>query len=165
MPESERQPPEEVSKSSIKREMTALQKIGETLVGLAQSQLDRIPLSDKLLEAINFARTLKTRESIRRQLQYIGKIMRQVDIEPIQAALRQIQFDHKQKTSAFHEIEQWRERLIAESDEAIQAYLTQHTAADRQQLRQLVRKAQHDRKTGKNTGAETALFRYLQDNK
>lgn len=163
MPESEKQSPQEVSKSSVKRDMAALQKIGETLVKLAQSQLDKVPLSDELLDAINFARTLKTRESIRRQLQYIGKLMRNVDVAPIQAALKKLQFSNAQAAKQFHEIEQWRERLITEGDEAIQAFLISHPESDRQQLRQLVRKAQHDRKVGKNTGGEKELFRYLQD--
>lgn len=163
MPKSTEQLPEEVSKSSIKRDMAALQKIGEALVKLAQSQLDKIPLPPQLLDAINLARSLKTRESIRRQLQYIGKLMRNVDVAPIQEALRKLQFTNAQITKEFHEIENWRERLIKEGDEAIQEYMNLYPDTDRQKLRQLVRKAQHDRKQEKNTGAETELFRYLRD--
>jgi len=161
MPKSTELPPDEVSKSSLKRDMTALQKIGETLVKLPQSQLDKIPVPDKLLEAVNHARSLKTRESIRRQLQYIGKVIRDIDTAPIQEALRLLQLTNARATQDFHELENWRERLIKEGDDAIQIYLADHPQADRQKLRQLVRKAQHDRKQEKDTGGTTELFRYL----
>jgi ribosome-associated protein len=163
MPESERKAPDEVSKSSIKREMTAMQKIGEALVALPPSQLEKVPLPENLYDAVKFARTLKTGESIRRQMQYIGKIMRNVDIEPIKIALNKIKLSHERVTNEFHEVETWRDKLITEGDDAIQIFLQQHPTADRQQLRQLVRKAQHDRKTGKNSGAETELFRVLRE--
>src|SRR6186713_3228987 len=116
MPKSSMTPPDEVSKSSVKRDMTALQKIGETLVGLPQAHLDKIPLPEQLLDAVNLARSLKTHESIRRQLQYIGKIIRNVDIEPIQTALRRIQTANARTTNEFHEVEIWRERLITKGD-------------------------------------------------
>lgn len=163
MPQSENQPPSEVSRGTIKRDMIALQKIGETLVEMPQSQLDKIPLPDELLDAINLARTLKSNEAKRRQLQYIGKIMRNIDVEPIQAALKKIQLVQTQATTKFHAVEEWRERLIGEGDVAIQTFINEHPDADRQQLRQLIRQAQHNRKSGKDTGAETMLFRYLRD--
>lgn len=163
MPQSERKSPDEVSKSSVKREMSALQKIGEELVKMAQPQLDKIPLPEKLLEAINLARSLKTHESIRRQLQYIGKIMRNVDVEPIRAAIKKAQTANARVTEQFHDAEKWREKLITLGDDAIQSFVSEFTEADRQKLRQFVRKAQHDRKTEKNTGAETELFRYLRE--
>lgn len=79
--------PEKISKSERKRQMLALQKIGETLVKLSDAQLAQIPLDDTLLDAVNFARSLKSHEAKRRQLQYIGKLMRHIDPAPIQAAL------------------------------------------------------------------------------
>lgn len=161
MPKSAGKLPEEVSKSKVKRDMQALQKIGEVLVGLATTELAQIPLPDNLLDAVNAARALKTRESIRRQLQYIGKIMRNVDVEPIQDALSKLQLRHKRQTTQFHEVEAWRERLIVQGDDAIQEFMSHHAEADRQQLRQFVRKAQHDRKSGKDTGGDTELFRFL----
>ena len=163
MPNSERKAPDEVSKSSIKREMTAMQKIGEALVALPPSQFEKVPLPETLSDAIKHARTLKTGESIRRQMQYIGKLMRNVDLEPIKLALTQIKLSHERVTDEFHEVETWRDKFITEGDDAIQIFLQQHSTADRQRIRQLVRKAQHDRKTGKNSGAETELFRYLRD--
>src|SRR5579862_1350902 len=106
MPLSDNKAPDEASKSSIKREMTALQKIGETLVGMPQAQLDKIPLPDELIEAIMFARGLKSREGRRRHLQFIGKLMRQIEIEPIQAAIKKVQLTNKQVTAQFHQAEE-----------------------------------------------------------
>lgn len=163
MPESDKTPPDEISKSTIKREMNKLQKLGEALVELPLPQLKKIPLPDELLEAILFVHTLKSRESKRRQLQYIGKLMRNTDVEPIQSAFKHIQLSNSRATEKFHEIEKWRERLVTEGDEALHEFVTLHEKADRQELRKLIRVVQHNRKMAKNTGAETALFRYLKD--
>ena len=163
MPQSDNKLPDEISKATIKREMTALQKIGEALVEMSPSQLDKIPLPDVLVEAITLARNLKSREGKRRQLQYIGKLMRSIEIEPVQAAIKQAKLTNMQATSQFHQAEEWRERLINEGDDAIQAFVSLYTETDRQKLRQLTRQAQHNRKSGKNTGADKTLFRYLRD--
>jgi len=163
MPLSDNKLPDETSKSALKREMTALQKMGETLVEMPPSQLDKIPLPDALLEAITFARSLKSPGAKRRQLQFIGKLMRTIEIEPIQTAIKNAKLTNMQVTAQFHQAEEWRERLINEGDDAIQAFVNLYVDTDRQKLRQLTRQAQHNRKSGKNTGAEKTLFRYLKD--
>lgn len=163
MPQSDDKSPDEISRTTVKNEMTALQKIGETLVDMPQSQLDKIPLPDELMQAIMVARQLKSREAKRRQLQLVGKLMRHVEVAPIQAAIKNVASIKNQATAAFHQAEEWRERLIHEGDIAIQAFLGLYPEADRQNLRQLTRQAQQNRKSGKNTGAEKALFRYITD--
>ena len=165
MPESDNTPPEKDSKSQRKRDMTALQKIGETLVGLPASSLAKIPLSGRLLDSILIARTLKTHEARRRQLQFIGKLMRDIDPLPIQIAIDKVQSKNQQGAAQFHQIERWRDRLIAEGDVALQNLLEAYPVAEthRQQLRQLVRNAQQDKANEKNTGAEKELFRYLRE--
>ena len=95
MPESEPLQPDKESKSQRKTDMLALQKIGEALIRLPETQLAKIPLEDKLLTAILHAKSLTANEAKRRQLQYIGKIMRHVDPEPIKLALKNIQFPHE----------------------------------------------------------------------
>lgn len=150
------------SKSKRKRQMTALQDIGKTLVELSQTQLDTIPLESPLAEAITLARSIKDHEGKRRQLQYIGKLMRHIDTQPIQDALNKIQLKDKQGTIKFHQIELWRDRLIAEKDAILQEFVEKFPDADRQHIRQLVRNAQQDFDNNRNTGAKTALFRYLQ---
>ncbi len=152
---------ERQSKSFRKRQMLALQKMGEILVALPEAQLKKIPLDDVLLQAIHAARGIKDHEGKRRQLQYIGKLMRHTDPEPIEAALEKIEGKHQQSKAQFHQIERWRDRLIKEGDVALQECMKQYPDIDSQYVRQLVRKAQHDIAKNKNTGGETELFRYL----
>jgi ribosome-associated protein len=160
---SDNKPPEEFSKSKLKRESEALQVLGKLLIDLPETQLAQIPLPDTLRDSIMLARSLKTHESIRRQSQYIGKVMRTVDPEPIKLALKKIQFSHEKSTTHFHKIEQWRDQLIQEGDAGLQKLFELYPDCDRQQIRQLIRNAQHDRTVNKNSGAETELFRYLRE--
>lgn len=149
--ESERE-----SKSERKRLMLALQKVGEKLVNLPTEQLTKIPLDPTLKTAIIEARDMTSHEAKRRQLQYIGRLMRHVEIAPIQAALAALELKSKLSKAKFHQMERWRDTLIAEEDEALQKFLEQYPHADRQQLRQLVRNAKKAIK-----GADTELFRVI----
>lgn len=158
MSEFEYTPPEEErpSKSHRKREMTALQKLGELLVELPEEQLKKIPLDEKLFDTITLARTITDFEGKRRQMQYIGKLMRNVDAKPIEEALTKLQLKHQHSTAQFHQTERWRDKLIAEGDPKTQEFIVLFPNADRQHLRQLVRNAQQQK-----SGADTELFRYL----
>jgi ribosome-associated protein len=155
--------PERDSKSLRKKQMLTLQKIGETLVDLPAPQLAQIPLESPLAEAINEARAMTSHEGKRRQLQYIGKLMRNVDVQPITDALNQVQLKNHYGKARFHQMERWRDQLISEGDTALQDFLQRFPGTDTQQLRQLVRNAQKDAKAGKNAGADTALFRYIRE--
>lgn len=161
MPEREPQKPDKDSKSHRKVEMLALQKIGESLIKLTSEQLATIDLPENLLIAISHAKSLGATEAKRRQLQYIGKIMRHTDPESITQALQRIEFIHEKKTGQFHACEEWRTQLLAQGDSALNSFLIEYPHSDRQQLRQLIRNAQQDRKNNKNTGAEKVLFKYL----
>ena len=157
MPKSDLTPPNEgPSKSQIKRDMQALQKIGEALVALPETQLEKIHLEGRLRTAVLEARQLKGFEAKRRQMQYIGRLMRDTDAQPIEEALAKIQGKHQQTQAQFHQIERWRDRLIAEGDKLLEEFLKQYPDTDRQQLRQLIRNAQQAKQ-----GADTELFRYL----
>jgi len=155
--------PQQPSKSQRKRDMIALQKLGETLLTLNESQLAKIEMSNELLEAIRHAKSLTSHEAKRRQLQYIGKIMRHIDVAPIEIALKHLQHAHETKTEKFHAVEEWREKLITGGDEVLGVFVNTHSTIDRQLLRQMIRKAQLDRKNNKNTGGEKALFKYLSE--
>jgi ribosome-associated protein len=152
---------EKPSKSRRKDDMLALQKIGESLTKLTDEQLLKIDLPDNLLTAIKHSRLLTSNEAKRRQLQYIGKIMRQLDAESIKETLKGIQLIHEKNVAQFQQIEEWRTKLISSGDNALNSFLEAHPESDRQQLRQLIRKAQQDIKNNKNTGAEKLLFKYL----
>jgi ribosome-associated protein len=151
------------SRSQRKREVLALQDIGEKLVDLPATQLAQIPLEPLLAEAVDAARTLKSREGLRRQLQYIGRLIRNVDIQPILEALDKISHKDQQAKAQFHQIERWREKLIKEGDKALEELVQKNPELDRQHLRQLIRKAQQDRAAQKKSGAETEMFRYLRE--
>jgi len=163
MPESEKSQPDPHSKTKRKNEMLDLQKLGKTLIDLPASELAKIPLPENLLDAIHLAHTLKSHEAIRRHLQYIGKIMRDLDAESIQVALKKIKFHKEQRAVQFHKTEEWRDQLISGDDELVEKFLEQHPQGDRQKLRLLIRKAKHDRANNKNTGGETGLFKYLRE--
>ena len=151
------------SKSQRKRDMHALQDIGAELVELPLAQLDKLPLPDRLRDAINQCKEIRSHEAHRRQLQFIGKLLRDVEVEPLQQALAQLQQHAKIANQKFHQLERWRDRLIAEGDDALNAFLTEHPHADRQQLRQLIRTAQKEATQNKPPAAARELFRSLRE--
>ncbi|HEY9147482.1 MAG TPA: ribosome biogenesis factor YjgA, partial [Gammaproteobacteria bacterium] len=99
-----------VSKSQLKRESHALQELGEALVELPASKLAQIPMPEELADAVALARKITARGGRKRQLQYIGKVMRQIDPEPIERAMEGLKADSARETARLHKLEQWRER-------------------------------------------------------
>lgn len=150
-----------VSKSQRKREAHALQALGESLVKLNKSALDQIPLPDDLRHAIGEAQRLHQHGALKRQLQYIGKLMRQCDVEPIRNAYEKVTNSYREDVEQHHKLEQWRNRLLAEGDQALEQLLDEHAEVDRQHLRQLIRKANQEAARGKPPKAARELFRYL----
>lgn len=155
--------PEEKSKSQRKREMTALQDLGEQLAALNAQQLRKLNLPEALYSAIKAAQDMPQRGARKRQLQYIGRLMRAVDAAPITAALEQMSGPNRQANAHFHKLEQWRERLLKEGDSAVQDLLDSCPQADRQHLRQLVRNALAERAANKPPRAARLLFTYLRE--
>ena len=160
--------PEEKSKSQIKREMDALQAIGLRLTKLNKEQLDQVPMGETLDAAIREYQRLKIGEATRRQMQYIGRIMRTYDdddseiIAEITRVINSFDASHVEHTQRFHHIENWRDRLLKEKN-ALTDYLTQYPEADVQHLRQLIRNAQKEQSQEKNLGSVRKLFRYLRE--
>lgn len=152
------------SKSQLKRESSAIQRLGEELVEMNPAEVAKLPLPENLLAAIEAARHIRHHSARRRQLQYIGKLMRNIDSDPIRAALDAKALEQRQQTAHFHRIESWRDRLIEDGDEALADFLDAHPAADRSRLRQLLRNAQSERtKQPLGNKASRALFRYLRE--
>jgi len=149
-----------VSKTELKRDMEELQKLGEELVSLKPSVLEKFPLSEDLAEAIKDAQRFKN-EARRRQLQYIGKLMRFEDPEPLQAALDKVRNKHSQATAHLHKLEQLRDRVVEEGDTAIAEVMDLYPAADRQRLRQLARQAAKEKSSGKPAKAFREIFQVL----
>ena len=153
--------PEFISKSARKREMTALQKTGEALLALPAKQFAKVPISDLLREALELAATLKNREGRRRQMQYVGKLMRSEDHEKIAEVLAS--FDENSRTFRlqFQRLEKLRDELIDGNSEALTHLLQQHPELERQHLRQLIRQATKEREQNKGSAASRKLFKYL----
>lgn len=149
-----------VSKTELKRDMEELQKLGEELVGLKPSVLEKFPIPEDLAHAISDAQRFKN-EARRRQLQYIGKVMRNIDIEPLQAALDKYRNKHSQASAELHKLEQLRDSVIEQGDVAINQVLDLYPSADRQQLRQLARQANKEKKQSKPPRAYREIFQIL----
>ena len=131
------------SKTQLKAEADEKQALGEALLTLRADLMARLDLPDKLLDALKEARRITNFEGRRRQMQFIGKLMRPLDTEPIRAAIDEQANGSADLTLALHLAEQWRDKLIA-SDDALSQWLTDYPATDSQQLRALIRQARKD---------------------
>ncbi|WP_036768420.1 ribosome biogenesis factor YjgA [Photorhabdus australis] len=151
-----------VSKSEIKRDAEALKKLGAELVDLSKNALERIPLDEDLLAAIELAQKIK-REGRRRQLQLIGKMLRARDVEPITTALDKLKNRHNQHTALFHKLEELRDKLVNGNDEVIDEVVELFPQTDRQQMRTLIRNARKEKVANKPPKSYRQIFQYLKD--
>jgi ribosome-associated protein len=153
---------EEISKTQIKKEAEALKLIGRELVGLSKKQLAQIPGSELLFHAISVAHKIMDKnEALRRQIQYIGKVLRNEDCDAIRAAIDKLNNKHQQLTHATQRLEKLRDELIEQGDSKINELLEQFPSLERQKLRQLVRQANKEKKSEKPAKAAKDLFEYL----
>jgi ribosome-associated protein len=163
MQESEFDQPETPSKSRRKRDMLELQKLGEELLTFPDPTLHKMGLPEPLFEAIASARRIKAHGARRRQLQYIGKLMRNLDTASIREAIDSQQQQQGTHTRVFHRLEGLREALIEATDAALAGVIEEFPAADRQHLRRLARQARSERENHQPPHAARALFRYLRE--
>ncbi len=150
------------SKSQKKRDMEALQSLGAELVKLSRERLRKMDLPERLLTEVLEAQRLTANGAIRRQKQFIGKLMRDVDAEPIAEQLAAIRGESSAAKAEFHALEHWRERLL-ENDAAFTEWLDRHPDADVQQMRQLIRNARKEAAESKPPKSSRILFRLLRD--
>jgi ribosome-associated protein len=151
------------SKTRRKSEAHELQALGVALAALNASQLQRVPMPEELRDALLGAQRIKTHEARRRQLQYIGKLMRNIDAEPLAAMTAKLAEWHdssSEATATLHRIETWRERLIAQPA-AMGEFADAYPRADLQHLRTQVRNAQREREQQKPPRHYRALFQTL----
>lgn len=149
------------SRSQLKRENQELRDMGEQLVLLAKSQLEKITLDDSLKAAIQEARRLKNLDARRRQLQYIGKLLRNIDVTDIKYSLEKLNHQSQTFRQHFAKLEEWRDRFINEGNNAIEDFIAQYPEADRQQLRNLQRQASREKSQKKPSTASEKLFKYI----
>ena len=140
--------------------MHELQALGVALVRLSDAQLAATHLPHELREAVLEARRIKSNEAKRRQMQYIGRLMRELDPAPIRAQLAALEGHSAQANARHRRLEIWRERLLAD-DEALTAFAAEHPGADIQAVRTLIRNARKEAKEGKPPRASRELFRVL----
>lgn len=150
------------SKSERKRQMHALQQLGERLVALPQAELDAINIEDeRLREAVDQARRIKARGGLRRQLQFIGKLMRSIDSSTIEAALKARDQQHGNSVQRLHQIESARDKLLSDGDNALGEILSAWPSAEPALLRQWHRQYPREVKKGNERAHRRKLFRYL----
>lgn len=149
------------SRTQIKKEMEALQKLGKRLIDLKPDQLKEVPISEELHKAIQDYAKMPHREAKRRHMQFIGKLMRSEDGDAIQAVIDRYDSSSQAFAQELHQLEVWRTRLIEEGNKALTEFVEAHPSSDIQQLRQLIRNAQKDAKNQKNTGASKKLFQFI----
>jgi ribosome-associated protein len=149
-----------VSKTKRKKEMHELQALGVALVDLPESQLAAMRIDEELRQAVLEAKRIKSHEGKRRQLQYIGRLMRDIDPVPLRAQLDALTGHSAQEAARHRRLEALREKLLA-NDEALTAYIAEHAGADLQALRTLIRNARREQKEGRPPRAFRELFRLL----
>jgi len=149
-----------LSKSQRKRDALALHGLAEALTRLADAQLEGIPLSAEVREAVLQARRLE-RGAYRRQIRYLGRLLRAGDAAPIRSAVDACARATHEDKARFKRLERWRERLLEEGDTAVTALLDEYPGADAQQLRQLLRKARRERAEGRAPRHFRELMRFL----
>ena len=148
------------SKTRRKHEMHALQDLGEALVALDARRLQKLDLPERLVDAIVQARGIRAHEGRRRQIQYIGKLMRTIDPEPVQAALEDWAKGPKEDNARFAVLERWRDRLLAEPT-ALNEFVGTYPQADRRHLESLIHDANLERTRGGPPHRYRELFRQL----
>ena len=142
--------------------MTELQDLGAELAKLSRERLEKMDLPERLFQELLEAQRLTHHGAIRRQMQFIGKLMRDVDAEPIIARLAAINGESAAAKAEFHAVERWRQRLL-ENDAALTEWLALHPHYDAQQLRQLIRNAHKEALDGKPPKSSRLLFKLLRD--
>jgi ribosome-associated protein len=142
--------------------MHALQALGAELVELRRDQLQRIELPDELREAVEFAHRVTSHEGRRRHMQYLGKLMRQVDADSIRAAIDNATGESRAAVALMHLAERWRDRLL-EDDAALTDFVAAHPAADVQWLRATIRAARRENAAQQGPRHARELYRWLHD--
>ena len=150
------------SKTKIKKQMHDLQDIGEQLVALGKDQLKEVELPENLRDAVIEAKRMTKFGAIKRQMQYIGRLMRDVDTAPIISKLETWNGTSRQHIAWLHQVERWRERLLEDAS-AITELLAAHPQADAQHLRALIRNAHKEKELQKPPKSYREIFQVLRD--
>ena len=151
------------SKSQRRREALETKSLALELIKLNAARLGRVPLDDAVRSAIMEARQIRSNVARKRQLQYVAKLLRRTDPEPIIQTLEEFDGEARQLTGRQHRSEAWRDFLLESGDHAVGVLMQQRNDVDTQALRQLIRNAQNETARGKPPASARALFRLLRE--
>jgi len=151
----------EKSKTQVKQELNALKDLGRSLIELSAKDLQKLDLSEDIYDAIISAQSM-SKGALKRQVGYIGGLIADSDYEAISQKLQQLKQPHQGQVKQFHQIEQWRDRLLAGENEVYGELIAEFDDFDVQHVRQLVRNAQREAKQEKPPKSARQLFQYLQ---
>jgi ribosome-associated protein len=152
------------SKTEIKKEMHLLQDFGQKLIEMSKHQRSRLPLTDDLKDAMIVADKIRNKnEALRRHIRHIAKILVETDLAPIHQAIDVMANKHQQETAKFNRLENLRDELIEQGNDAIEALLAEFEQMERQKLKQLVRHAAKEKKAEKLGKHYKNLFTYLKE--
>ena len=151
------------NKTRIKRECDHLIDLGDDILSLKPEEIDSLDLPADLEVAINTALKIKSRSGLKRQRQYIGKLLRNLDHEDIESQLKKIQHRHDTNTAQFKRLERWRDDLIANNKETLNEIISRFPEIDRQHINQLIRSAHQELKQNKAPAASRKLFTFLRE--
>ena len=152
------------SKSQIKREMHELREMGEQLINLPKAQFNSLTmLSEKLILAVEEAPRIKQNNARKRHLQYIGKLMRDIDVDALQESLHQLKEKSHRSAKQKPYIENWTNELMDGDKQELESFIEQFPASNIQKLRQLIRQAKKEKTVGKASKDRQKLFVFIRD--
>ncbi len=153
-----------ISRTQAKKQRKELEELGKQLIGLSAAELKSAPLTEQLRDAAVDGQRMK-KQAYRRQLLYLGRLLSELgeEVDAVRDFVEGGRRRDRSEDQAFHALELWRDRLLAEGDAAIDQLVGEHPQADRQRLRQLVRKAQEEREQERPPAAARRLFKDLRE--
>jgi ribosome-associated protein len=153
--------PEPPSKEELKRQAQAVQALADRLVAAPDATITALELPERLHDAVMLARRIRGGGALVRQKQFVAKLMRGMDLEPIRAALQEQEAEQLLDARLFREVEQWRDRILEEGASAVEAIAAAHPALATEEFRLLAAAAREDRRMGRSRGSARELFRAI----
>jgi ribosome-associated protein len=153
--------PEPPTKGELKRQAQSVQELAEQLIGAPESLLAGLDLPENVGDAVMLARKITSHAALVRQKQYVGKLMRKIDVEPIRAALESRNEARRLQALRFHRVERWRDRILEEGEPALEELFGECAALDTLDFRRLAAEARRDHGAGGSPRASRELFRAL----
>lgn len=152
-----------ISKTQRKKECDEMQALGEKMIALGKDELAQIAMEDQLRHAIEEAQRMKSRGALKRQRQFIGKLIRNMDAESLQSELDKILHKHDLHNAEFKRMEKWRDSMLEQGDDGLNAFMQHYPQADRQYLRQLIRNVAREQQNNKPPVSYRNIFKYIRE--